>query len=113
MSGFDVVAVLRALRGFTLLESTTGRVHFIARPSTLTDVVTEGVEQFSWADRALCGITPRPGWVSITHLGDKNQSCRSCLARWHRLLWLFDRLHPSKQPPTTWTVRPPTPKKET
>ncbi len=97
MTAFDAQAVLRSLRSFTLVESTTGRVHYMAAPGTLTAVVLEGVEQFSWADRALCGITPRRGWVSITHLGDRTQSCRSCLARWHRLLWLFDRLDPSEQ----------------
>ena len=113
MSGFDAHAVLRSLRRFDLVESSTGRVHYLATPDVVTAVVVEGVDQFIWTPRALCGITPRRGWVSITHLGDKNQSCRSCLARWHRLLSLFDRLDPSKQPPTTWTVRPPTPKKET
>jgi hypothetical protein len=97
MNGFDSYAVLRSLRGFALLESTTGRVHYVAEPGMLTDVVVEGMDRFLWRPRALCGQTPPLRWVSITHLGDKNQSCRSCLARWNRLLSLFDRLDPSKQ----------------
>ncbi len=91
-SAFDVTAVLRGLRSFGLVESPSGKVHFIARPGTVTDVVLEGVDQFSWAPRALCGQSPRPSWVSIAHLGDRKQSCRLCLARWNLLLELFDGL---------------------
>ncbi len=98
MSGFDAHAVLRALRSFTLLESSTGKVHFIARPGTLTDVVTEGADQYIWAPRALCGITPRPSWVSIAHLGDRNQGCKHCHAAWRRLCWRFSRLDPEGHP---------------
>lgn len=98
MSAFDVTAVLRGLHGFALLESTTGIAHFIARPSTLTDVVLEGVDQFSWAPRALCGQTPRPNWLSITHLGDRNQGCKSCHTKWQRLVHQFSRLDPQGHP---------------
>ena len=98
MNPFDARAALRSLRSFALVESPTGKVHSLARPGTLTDVVVEGVEQFIWTPRALCGITPRPGWVSITHLGDRNQSCRSCLARWQQLAWQFSRLDPEGHP---------------
>ena len=101
MTAFDAQAVLHSLRSFALLESTTESVHYIAQPGTLTDVVVEGVEHFIWAPRAMCGQTPPPRWLSISHLGDQSQSCTSCLARWHRLLSLFDRLDPSKQ-----TTRP-------
>ena len=98
MNPFDARAALRSLRSFALAESSTGKVHYLARPGTLTDVVLEGVDQFSWAPRALCGQTPRPSWVSIAHLGDRNQSCRSCLARWRRLCWQFSRLDPQGHP---------------
>ena len=97
MSAFDAHAVLQSLRSFAFVESTTGCVHYLAQPGTLTSLVVEGVERFVWAPRALCSQTPSPRWVSITHLGDQTQSCRSCLARWHRLLSLFDRLDPHKQ----------------
>jgi hypothetical protein len=97
MTAFDSFAVLRSFRSFALVESTTGRVHYVAEPGMLTDVVVEGVARFRWTPRALCGQTPRCEWLSISHLGDQSQSCTSCLARWHRLLSLFDRLDPYKQ----------------
>lgn len=98
MSAFDAHAVLTSLRSFALLESTTGCVHYVAQPGTLTDVVVESVEHFIWAPKTLCGQIPPPRWLSISHLGDKNQSCRPCLARWHRLLWLFQRLETETHP---------------
>ena len=102
MSGFDAQAVLHSLRSFTLVESTTGCVHYVAEPGTLTAIVVEGMDRFRWAPKTLCGQTPPPRWLSITHLGDKNQSCRPCLNRWRRLLWLFQRLdyeaHPANRP---------------
>ena len=98
MTAFDAHAVLRSLRGFTLLESTTGCVHYVAEPGTLTTIVVEGVDQFLWGPKTLCGQTPPPRWLSISHLGDQRQNCTSCLARWHRLLWLFDRLDLETKP---------------
>ncbi len=97
MTAFDAQAVLHTLSRFTLVESTTGRVHYAAEPGPLTDVVVEGVEHFIWAPKTLCGQAPPPRWLSITHLGDKNQCCRPCLMAWHRLIGLFDRLDPHKQ----------------
>lgn len=98
MTGFDAHAVLTSLRSFALIESTTGCVHYVAEPGILTDVVVEGMDRFLWRPRALCGQTPPPRWVSISHLGDRTQSCQPCLARWHRLLWLFDRLDLETKP---------------
>ena len=92
MTAFDSFAVLTSFRSFALVESTTGRVHLVAEPGTLTDVVVEGVARFRWTPRAMCGQTPRPSWLSVPHLGDRKQSCRSCLARWNLLLELFDGL---------------------
>lgn len=97
MTAFDAQAVLHSLRSFALVESTTGRVHYVAEPGTLTVIVVEGMDRFLWAPKTLCGQTPPPRWLSVTHLGDRPQSCRSCLARWNRLLELFDRLDPYKQ----------------
>ena len=110
MSAFDVTAVLRGLRGFGLVESPSGCVHLIARPGTVTDVVLEGVDQFSWAPRALCGQTPRPSWVSIAHLGDRNQGCKHCHAKWRRLCWTFSRLDPEGHP-AGFHLRPPNERK--
>ena len=98
MTAFDSFAVLTSFRSFALVESTTGRVHLVAEPGTLTDVVVEGVARFRWTPRAMCGQTPRPSWLSVPHLGDRNQSCRSCLARWQQLLWQFSRLDPEGHP---------------
>ena len=97
MSSFDAHAVLRSLRHFALLESTTGRAHYVAEPGTLTAIVVEGMDRFLWAPKTLCSQTPPPRWLSISHLGDQSQSCRPCLMKWRRLLALFDRLDPSKQ----------------
>ena len=96
-AGFDAHAVLRSLHHFALVESTTGRVHYVAEPGTLTAIVVEGMDGFLCAPKTFCGQTPPPRWLSISHLGDQSQSCTSCLARWHRLLSLFDRLDPSEQ----------------
>ena len=98
MSGFDVTAVLRGFHNFGLAESPSGKVHFIATPGTLTDVVLEGVDTFSWAPRAFCGQIPRSNWLSVSHYGDDNQGCKHCHAAWHRLCWQFTRLDPSGHP---------------
>ena len=98
MSAFGITAVLRGLHSFALLEAPSGICHFVARPGTVTAVVLEGVDQFTWAPRALCGKTPRVGWLSISHLGDRNQGCKSCHTKWLRLIQQFSRLDPQGHP---------------
>lgn len=74
MSAFDAHAVLTSLRSFALLESTTGCVHYVAQPGTLTDVVVESVEHFIWAPKTLCGQIPPPRWLSISHLATRTKA---------------------------------------
>lgn len=106
MTAFDPHAVLRSCRSVGLVESGTGRTHFVLDPGTVTRAAVEGVARLRWSPQTLCGLTPWPSWLHLSHCGDT--TCRRCLTKWHWLVWTFDRLtteshHPIANPPKEQT----------
>ena len=98
MTAFDPGAAFRSCRDVGLVESGTGRTHIVIDPGPVTRVAVEGVARFRWSPRTLCGLTPWPRWLRLSHCGER--ICRTCLTRWHWFLWTFQRLDTETHPPT-------------
>ena len=96
MSAFDHMAAMRSCRDVSLVESGTGRTHFVVDPGPVTRIAVEGVARFRWKPRTMCGLTPRPRWSHLSHCGER--ICRTCLTRWHWLVWTFERLDTETHP---------------